>query len=293
MNIRYLRYFIKVAETLNFTRAAEQLHIAQPALSIAIKKLEQELDITLFHRQERKVSLTYEGQVLLEHAHSIMQQIESARLAMDELKGLEKGEVRLGVPSMMGSYFFPDILMAFKTRYPSIKLRMVEAGTQSIRKMLVKGELDLGVVVNRNVPDTLATEHLLDSEMVAVVSEAHRFNKLSSVSFKQFFSEDLVMFREGYFHRELADEICQKHQLEAKTAVETNLLPMILKIVESNHAISPLLELVAQSEHQIRSVPFSEPVKLEIVMAWRKNGYLSLADRTFKEFVKERCAKPL
>ncbi|KEQ17123.1 LysR family transcriptional regulator [Endozoicomonas numazuensis] len=289
MNIRYLRYFMTVADTLSFTRAAEQLHIAQPALSIAVKKLEQELDITLFHRQERKVSLTYEGQVLLEHAHQIMQQIESARLAIDELKGLEKGEVRLGVPGMMGSYFFPDILMAFKTRYPNIKLRMVEAGTQSIRKMLVNGDLDLGVVVNRNVPDTLATEHLLNSEMVAVVSQVHRFSKKSSISFKEFFSEDLVMFREGYFHRELADEICQKYQLESKIAVETNLLPMILKIVEGNHAVSPLLKLVAQCEHQVSYVPFEDPVKLEIVMAWRKNSYLSLADQTFKEFVKEKC----
>ncbi|WP_062270341.1 LysR family transcriptional regulator [Endozoicomonas arenosclerae] len=289
MNIRYLRYFIKVAETLNFTRAAEQLHMAQSALSIAIKKLEKELELTLFHRQERRVTLTYEGQVLLQHAQQIMQQIESTKLAMDELKGLEKGEVRLGVPSMMGSYFFPEILMAFKSRYPNIKLRMVEAGTQTIRKMLVNGELDLGVVVNRNVPDTLATEHLLSSEMVAVFSEKHRFAQQASVTFEEFFSEDLVMFREGYFHRELADEICQKYQLEANIAVETNLLPMILKIVEHNQGVSPLLELVTQSEHQIRWAPFKDPVKLDIVMAWRKGSYLSLADRTFKEFVKEQC----
>ena len=106
MNTRLLRYFVKLVETENFTHAAKQLHIAQPALSVAIKKLEQHLDVPLFHRNERKVTLTDEGKVLLEHARLILQQIDDATIAMAELKGLEKGEVKLGVPSMLGSYLF-------------------------------------------------------------------------------------------------------------------------------------------------------------------------------------------
>ncbi len=285
MNIKPLTYFVTLAETENFTRAAEQLHIAQPALSIAIKKLEQELELQLFHRNERKITLTHEGKVLLEHARLILQQVDSAKLAMDELRGLEKGEVRLGIPSMIGSYYFPDILMAFKKEYPNIKLHMVEAGTQSIRKMLVSGELDIGVIVNNNVPDSLMTEHLIDSQMVAVVSQQHPFSQQSTVSFNDFFEEELVMFREGYFHREFIDEICSQKQLKANISIETNLLPMMLKIVENNQAVSALLKLVTDFESQVTMVPFSEPVQLEIVMAWRKNGYLSLAERTFMEFV--------
>jgi DNA-binding transcriptional LysR family regulator len=207
---------------------------------------------------------------------------------MDELRGLEKGEVRLGVPSMMGSYYFPDILMAFKNEYPNVKLHMIEAGTQSIRKMLVSAELDIGVIVNKDVPDSLMTKHLVDSQMVAVVSQQHPFSKQSKVSFNDFFEEELVMFRKGYFHREFIDEICIQKRLKATISIETNLLPMMLKIVENNQAVSALLELVTDFEHQVVSVPFAEPVPLEIVMAWRKNGYLSLAERTFMEFVMVR-----
>ena len=119
MNTRHLLYFSTLAQTGNFTQAAKQLHIAQPALSIAIKKLEHELDLQLFHRNDRRITLTGEGTVLLEHARRVLQQIEDARLAMEELKGLEKGEVCLGVPGMLGSYYFPERFMAFKQRYPT------------------------------------------------------------------------------------------------------------------------------------------------------------------------------
>ncbi|MGC9492467.1 LysR family transcriptional regulator, partial [Vibrio genomosp. F10] len=131
METRHLKHFVKVAELGHFTMAAKALHIAQPALSISIKKFEQQLGVVLFKRQDRKVELTHEGKVLLEHAKRILQQLDDAKLAMDELIGLEKGEVRLGAPSMMGSYFFPEILMAFKSHYPNLKLTLVDAGTQS------------------------------------------------------------------------------------------------------------------------------------------------------------------
>ena len=287
MNTRLLTYFVKLVETENFTRAAEQLHIAQPALSVAIKKLEQQLDLPLFHRNERKVTLTHEGEVLLEHARLILQQINDANIAMAELKGFEKGEVKLGVPSMLGSYFFPEILMAFKRKYPNLKLTIIEAGTQSIRQMLLDGELDLGVIHNEDVPKRLETEHLVTSQMVAVVSEQHPLASQSCIKFKDFFKEDLVMFKAGYFHREFIDEICEKYHFKPKISFETNLLPMMLNIVRHDFSISALLELVTEHEKGVVAIPFEEPVHLNIAMAWRKNGYLSLADRAFLEFVNE------
>jgi len=289
MNTRLLTYFVKLVETENFTRAAEQLHIAQPALSVAIKKLEQQLNLSLFHRNERKVTLTDEGEVLLGHARLILQQIDDANIAMAELKGLEKGEVKLGVPSMLGSYFFPEILMGFKNKYPNLKLTIIEAGTQSIRQMLLDGELDLGVIHNEDVPERLETEHLITSQMVAVVSEDHHLVSQPFIKFIDFFKEDLVMFKTGYFHREFIDEVCHKYNFTPKISFETNLLPMMLNIVRHDFCISALLELVTEHEKGVIAIPFEEPVYLNIAMAWRKNGYLSLADRAFLEFVKGYC----
>ena len=289
MDTRLLTYFTQLAATKNFTRAAEQLHIAQPALSVAIKKLEQQLDLTLFYRNERKVTLTQEGEVLLIHAKQILQKIDDATLAMKELRGLEKGEVRLGVPSMLGSYFFPQILMGFKSHYPNLKLTIVEAGTQSIRQMLIDSELDLGVIINHNVPSSLHIEHLLRSQMVAVVSEQHDFVTKKSLSFEDFFGEELVAFKSGYFHREMLDHVCEQHNLTPKISFETNLLPMILQIVRHDFAITALLELVTDHEPHLIPIPFSDPIQLDLAMAWRKQGYLSLANKAFIEYVKQQC----
>ncbi|OIQ26198.1 LysR family transcriptional regulator [uncultured Vibrio sp.] len=287
MDSRQLKHFTMVAEHGHFTMAAKALNIAQPALSISIKKFEQQLGVMLFKRQDRKVELTHEGKVLLEHAKRILQQLDDAKLAMDELIGLDKGEVRLGAPSMMGSYFFPEILMAFKSLYPNLKLTLVDAGTQSIRDMLLAGELDIGVIVNKDIPSDLDVDHLMMGEMVAVVSEQHPLAKNRSISYPEFFEHELVMFKPGYFHRDFIDKVSREGHYDLKFSFETNLIPMILNIVKREFAISALLNLVTNHEPGVVGIPFEEPVKMDLVLAWRKEGYQSKADRTFIDFVKQ------
>nr|WP_282177459.1 LysR substrate-binding domain-containing protein [Vibrio nereis] len=287
MDSKPLRHFVAVAEHSHFTLAAKALHIAQPALSISIKKFEQHLGVELFRREDRKVTLTHEGKVLYEHAKRVLQQLEDAQLAIDELKGLEKGEVRLGAPSMMGSYFFPEIMMAFKMQYPNLKLTLVDAGTGSIKQMLLDGELDLGVINNENVPEDLEVDPLLDSEMVAVVGKQHPIAQQETITFEQFFDNELVMFQPGYFHRDFIDKKIKQYGKEVQFSFETNLLPVILNIVKHEFAITALLELVTQHEADVVAVPFEERVRLNLALAWRRDGYLSVADRTFIEFVKQ------
>ncbi len=286
MESKQLKHFLAVAKHGNFTQAAREIHIAQPALSISIKKFEQSLGVVLFRREDKRVSLTKEGEVLLVHAQRVIQQLHDAALAIDELKGLQKGEVRLGAPSMMGSYFFPRIVMAFKSQYPDLKLTLVEAGTRSIRKMLLEGELDLGVINTDDVPNDLHVDHLFTSQMVAVVGSEHELAGKAEIGFEEFFEHELVMFKHGYFHRDFLDQVSEENDLPMKSSFETNLLPMILSIVKQEFAITALLDLVTEHESGIVGIPFTPPVTLDLGLAWRKQGYLSIADRTFIEFVK-------
>ncbi|NVC95932.1 LysR family transcriptional regulator [Vibrio natriegens] len=286
MESKQLKHFLAVAEQGNITHAAKVLNIAQPALSISIKKFEQSLGVTLFRREDKKISLTQEGETLLVHAKRVIQQLHDAQLAINELKGLAKGEVRLGTPSMMGSYFFPRIVMAFKSQFPDLKLTLVEAGTHSIRSMLLDGRLDIGVISCDNVPDDLETDHLFTSQMVAVVAPEHELAQRESLTFDEFFEHELVMFQRGYFHREFLDQVSEEHGFTMKSSFETNLLPLILSIVKHEFAITALLELVTQHEKDVVGIPFNPPVTLDLALAWRKDGYLSIADRTFIDFVK-------
>ncbi|REG86809.1 LysR family transcriptional regulator [Marinomonas pollencensis] len=288
MDIRPLRYFLAIAKSASFTRAAEQLQVAQPAVSMAIKKLETDLGLTLIHRSDRKISLTDEGKRLLLHAEKITQAVDDALLEMRELKGLNQGEVRVGIPSMLGSYYFPPILMAFRHRYPSINLKVIEGGTWQLQRMLEQGELDLSVIVAETLPEGLETHRLLKEEMRVTVAKDHPFSQQESITPEAFFDEELVMFKEGYFHRRVVDNLAKTTGKQPNIGFETNLIPLIKSITQQGFGVSTLLSMVVENDDKLISRPFNPPIWLDLSIAWRKGAYLSQANQAFLDFVCEQ-----
>ncbi len=291
MDLRSLKYFLTVAETGGFTAAAEQLHIAQPAISMSIRKLEEQLDLTLFDRLGKQVRLTDEGEVLLRHARFILQAVQDAEREMRELNSLEGGEVRVGIPSMLGSYYFPPILMAFRHRYPGIRLEVIEAGTRKLQQMIHTGEIDMGVIVTDDPPEDLETHRFLGAQMVAILPADHALAEAESISYDAFFAEELVLFKEGYFHREVIDQISQKAGVTPKIGFETNLIPLIKQIVAHGFGITTLLEMVVADDPDLVAVPFTPTVWLDLSLAWRKGHRLSRANQTFADLVLEQAEK--
>ena len=238
MDIKPLRYFVAIAKTASFTKAAQQLSVAQPAVSMAIKKLEADLGLTLIHRADRHVGLTDEGKRLLVHAEKIVQATDDALLEMGELQGLSQGEVRVGIPSMLGSYYFPPILMAFRHKYPTIALKVIEGGTWQLQQMLENGELDLSVIVAETLPDGLETQALIREEMRVTIATDHPFSQLERITPDAFFDEELVMFKEGYFHRRIVDKLAKACNKQPKIGFETNLIPLIKSITQQGFGMS-------------------------------------------------------
>ncbi|MBV0934304.1 LysR family transcriptional regulator [Marinobacterium weihaiense] len=289
MDLRSLRYFLAVAEQGGFTAAAERLHIAQPAVSMAIRKLEQTLDLQLFDRQERRVRLTDEGEVLARHARHILQAVNDAERELHELHGLSRGEVRVGIPSMLGSYYFPPILMAFRQRYPGIRLEVVEAGTRKLQQMIHQGDIDMGVIVTDTPPDDLETHSFLRDQMMAILPRDHPLAHADNVSYDAFFAEELVLFKEGYFHREVIDRISREAGVTPHIGFEANLIPLIKQIVSHGYGITTLLAMVVADDPTLVARPFSPPVWLDLSLAWRRGHRLSRANQTFVDLVLEQA----
>lgn len=285
MDIKPLRYLLSIARTASFTQAANEFGVAQPAVSMAIKKLEKDLGLTLIHRADRNISLTDEGKKLLVHAQKIVQATDEALLEMSELNGLEKGEVRVGIPSMLGSYYFPPILMGFRNQYPNITLKVIEGGTWQLQQMLERGELDLSVIVAETLPDNLEGEHLLEEEMLVIISEDHAFSQLEKISPERFFQEELVMFKEGFFHRRIVDKLAAKVGITPNIGFETNLIPLIKSITQQGFGISTMLAMVIEEDEQLLTRSFDPPIWLDLNIAWRKGSYLSKANQAFLDFV--------
>lgn len=288
MDLKQLRYFYEIVRLGSFTRAAESLHVAQPAISVSIRKLETELDLQLFQRHDRKVSLTAEGECLWLHAQRILQAVGDARLEMQELKGLSKGEVRVGIPGMMGSYYFPPILMAFRHRYPHISLQVIEGGTSQLQQMLETAELDLAVIVRDFLPDELEARVILREEMRVVVGLEHPLAQQAAVSIDKFFKEELVLFRQGYFHRKVVDRLAAEAGVKPLLGFETNLIPLIKSIIKQGFGISTLLAMALENDPDLVDLPFAEPVWLDLCIAWRREGYLSRANQAFVDFLLEK-----
>ena len=289
MNIKSLRYFHAVAHHKSFTRAANELHIAQSAISMAIKRLEEELSLKLFHRQDKKVILTDEGLRLQKHAAKILHAVSDAELEMQELTGLTRGEVKVGIPNMLGSYYFPPLLMGFRHQYPELQVTVVEGGTEEIKQKLEKGDLDIGIIVAESLPASLEARTFLQEQMLVCVSNEHPFASQESVSYQQFFDEELVLFKEGYFHRRVTDRIAKQNKLSAKIGFETNLILLIQAIVRQGYGISALLNRAIEGAEGLVGIPFEQPVILDLGIAWRKDSYLSKANQAFVDFLLENA----
>src|SRR6266702_4332153 len=147
MEMHQLAYFESVSRHLHFTRAAEELHVAQPSVSQQIRKLETELGTPLFHRMKRHVALTEAGKTFLPHAQAVLRRLEEARLEVQELSGLRKGTLAVGAPPSVGTHLLPAALAAFSRLHPGIALAFREAGSRTLLGLLEAGELDLAVVI--------------------------------------------------------------------------------------------------------------------------------------------------
>ncbi|AMA71984.1 LysR family transcriptional regulator [Aneurinibacillus thermoaerophilus] len=288
MEIRQLEFFVEVAKHRSFTRAAEELLVAQPAISKSIKKLEEELGLLLFNRAERKVSLTAEGEAFLKHAELILEQMTRAKAEMEEMRGLKKGEVRVGLPSMVGSYYFPGLIIDFKKQYPDLQITVYEQGTVKIQQMITQGEIDMGVVLEDMSADELEVLPFLKEEMVACVPASHPFARRLSVTYEELAHEPLVLFKEGYFQREIIARAGRMSGSPLNVTFETNQIPLIKSLVAKQLGITLFLRMVIVDDPHLVPVSLDPPVFLNLGIAWNKNAYLSKANQAFLSFLMSR-----
>lgn len=198
MELRHLKYFVAVAEELNFSRAAGRMYLSQPALSQQIHKLEESLGVKLFNRTKRQVELTEAGEVLLEGARRALMQIENSVRAAREVGGAESRHLRVGFPEYANHTAVADILQTFQRRYPYVELEEHELFTlqQTLQQVqdLREGRLDAGFLLAPVVDDTLATKRILDIELVAALPESHPLAVNNELPVSALAGERIILF---------------------------------------------------------------------------------------------------
>ena len=284
MDLRQLNFFLQVASAESFTRAAERLHIAQPALSIAIRKLEEELDLLLFNRQGRKITLTAEGEALARHAQIIFKQVQEARQELDDLRGLLRGEVRVGITPMLGSFLFPQIISSFKQRYSGLQLFVNSDSTWNFQRKIAVGKLDIAVIAGE-VPEGLDSHLLVRDEVVACVHRTNRLAARQKASLHELLSVPLIHFTKGYHLRELIDQRAMMEGLTVNVVAETNLFALARGLVKEELGLAFFPKMIVGQDSQIAAISCDPPLFLDVAIVWRENAVLSRANKLFVDYI--------
>ncbi|HEY0485535.1 MAG TPA: LysR family transcriptional regulator [Mycobacteriales bacterium] len=274
MQFQQLRYFVAVAETTHFTRAAERVHVSQPSLSQQIRALENELGATLFSRARGNVALTEAGEALLPLARRILADAETARHEVQELVQLRRGRVRLGAPPSLCTGLLPDVLRAFHDLHPGIELLIEESGSHDLVRELARGALDLALVVLPlpSPSPALTTVTLLHEDLV-VVSPVTRAAPADPVRIADLEGEPLVMFRHGYDLRELTVAACRAAGFEPSFTVEGGEMDAVLGFVRAGLGMAVVPSMVAERAGQaLRVTPLAPPgLRRTIALAHRSD----------------------
>jgi LysR family hydrogen peroxide-inducible transcriptional activator len=279
MTLTELRYIVAVAREKHFGRAAEACFVSQPTLSVAIKKLEDELDVKLFERGSSEVSVTPLGEEIVRQAQATLEQAAAIKEIAKRGKDPLAGPLRLGIIYTIGPYLLPELVKNAIERVPQMPLMLHENFTVKLLEQLRTGELDCAIMAEP-FPDTgLAIAPLYDEPFVVAVPKAHPLARRDSISAQELKQETMLLLGTGHCFRDHVLEVCPEFARFASDAegirksFEGSSLETIKHMVASGMGITvvPQLSVPADPQPHLAYIPFTEPVPTRrVVLAWRR-----------------------
>ena len=274
MEVRQLRYLVALAEERHFTRAAAREHVAQPALSQQIRRLEAEVGLALVHRTTRQVALTDAGEMLVQRARRVLGELDAARAELQELSGLRSGRVTIGAMQTVGAFDLSLLLATFHERHPGVELAIREEPSDTLAAMLRTDELDLAIlsVTDRIERRGLELERLTTEELVAVLPADHRLAGRARIRFAALADEDFIGFRDGWALRHVLEQASGEAGFTPRIAFESNEMPRIRNLVARGLGVAllPRSGVEGDAARDVAVVALTEPRPMrDVTLAWR------------------------
>ncbi len=284
MTLTELKYIVAVAREHHFGRAAEACFVSQPTLSVAIKKLEEELDVKIFERGASEVTVTPLGEQIVRQAQQVIEEAAAIREIAKSGRDPVAGPLRVGVIYTIGPYLLPDLVRQAIERVPQMPLVLQENFTARLLEMLRTGELDCAILAEP-FPDTgLAIAPLYDEPFQAAVPAGHLLAKRKTITAEELKQETLLLLGTGHCFRDHVLEVCPEYARFAspsgdvhegiRRSFEGSSLETIKYMVASGMGVTvvPQLSVPAGKQPHIRYVKFSAPVpSRRVVLAWRRS----------------------
>ncbi|UHA74666.1 LysR family transcriptional regulator [Paenibacillus sp. 481] len=284
MDLLQLKYFQTVARTEHMTKAARELHIAQPALSVMIARLEEDLGVPLFDRIGRQIRLNVFGKAFLKKVNNALGELEEGRRELEDLAGLERGSILLATTTL---YRVADFLGPFLALHPHVNFRITQAITEDMKiELLEKGEIDFCLATASIQRPGIVNLPLQTEEMVLAVPPTHRLAGRSRIRLSEVANDPFINLKAGYSFRKITDECCHRAGFIPNIICEGDEPAAISSLVRAGLGVA-FLPIAAKREiPPLNLLHIEEPAcQWTPHLVWREKQYLSLAAQAFREFV--------
>lgn len=287
MEIRQLNYFQEIAKHKSMTKAADSLHISQPALSKMMKSLEDEIGLPLLNRTNKICELTDSGIIVLEYTKKIQSLFHEMSDTLNDMTNLQRGNIHIGLPPFAGSLFFPKVIAKFHEQYSNIQINITENGAARIVKSVEDGELDLGVAVLPIEERNLNVYPIVEDEMKLLVPTSHPYANRNCVSLHDLKDEKFIFYNEDFGLYHLIKKEFLKQGIELKILFKSSQWDFMVEMVAAKLGVAvlpePFCRLILHKE--IRMIDIEPVILRKLAVITKKDRYISYAARKFIDFI--------
>ena len=297
MDIRDLQVFLAVSARLNFTRAAEDVHLSQPSVSVRIRQLEAELGVKLFEQLGKKVALTEAGKLLEPYARRVVAAMDDARNAMNELQGLERGSLRVGASTTPGMYLIPKTIAQFKRRYPKVDVHLTVKDTRQIEEGVIQNEFDFGFVGGHLTGEEVNVLSWITDELVLIMPPGHRLTAKRLVKPQDLSKEQFIFREQGSASRAVVAAHLRKARIEAEAVMEMANPESVKKAVQNGLGIAFISAFAVEAELKAKTLLTVKvqnlQIRRELKIVYRKDKHLSPAAKAFLDASQQQILTPI
>ncbi len=294
LTLRQLKVFESVARHLSYSRAAEELHLTQPAVSMQIKQLEDNISLPLFEQLGKRIFLTEAGRELYQYSRAIAQQLADMEVALDELKGMERGKLNISVVTT-ANYFAPHLLAKFCQRYSGVTVSLNVSNRETVLKQLADNLIDLAIM--GQPPDNLDidSESFMENPLVVIAPPNHRLCQERNISVKQLAKEIFLVRESGSGTRSAMERFFAEHKVKVKKGMETDTTEAIKQAVQAGMGLGIMSRHTAELELETKRLQILDVQGFPIIRYWhvvnRKNKRLTSIANAFREFLLTEAEK--
>ena len=272
MNIRDLKYIVEVAREKNFSRASSKVFVSQPALSMQIRKLEEDLGVEIFERSKQNFLITSIGAEIIKKAEIILQECEEIKLLAKNSKDPYRGEIKIGAFPTIASYFLPKFVKNIRKKFPHLKIFLIEEKSEDLILKLKNAQLDLCLLTLPIKDENLISKKIFSEEFLLATPLDHKLAKKSKINIKELQNQELMLLEDGHCLRDQALEICSMINAFEKKDFKASSLETLRQMVACGNGITLIPQIAVRNDDRIAYVKIINAPSRTIGITYRKSS---------------------